>query len=178
MIKLKDLKPNQKNPRFIRDSKFIQLKESIDGFPKGLKYRPIIVNEDNVIIGGNMRHKALVELGYKEIPEEWVMMEDEFTEEERRRFVIVDNLGFGEWDYDMLGNEWDTEELGTWGMDVWQPQEEDSFEPNFNPESTYSDVTAEEIEKQAQKLAIQMLKEKQGKDVICPSCLHEFQLHE
>ena len=178
MIKLKDLKPNQKNPRFIRDSKFIQLKESIDGFPKGLKYRPIIIDEDNVIIGGNMRHKALVELGYKEIPEEWVMMEDEFTEEERRRFVIVDNLGFGEWDYDMLGNEWDTEELGTWGMDVWQPQEEDSFEPNFNPESTYSDVTAEEIEKQAQKLAIQMLKEKQGKDVICPSCLHEFQLHE
>lgn len=80
--------------------------------------RPIIVDANGMILGGNMRYKALLHLGYKEVPDEWVKRADDLTEEERRRFIISDNVGFGDWDWQGVANEWDVEELADWGLDV------------------------------------------------------------
>jgi hypothetical protein len=116
-MKITDIKPNPNNPRVIKDDKFKKLVKSIEEFPKMMKLRPMIVNGDMVVLGGNMRLKALKELGYKEIPDEWVRRADELTEDETRRFIIADNIGFGEHDWEMLQNEWNVEELGEWGLD-------------------------------------------------------------
>lgn len=83
-----------------------------------MKLRPMVINADNIVLGGNMRLKALKELGYKEIPDEWVRRADELTDDEQRRFIIADNVGFGEHDWDMLANEWDVDELKDWGLDI------------------------------------------------------------
>lgn len=80
--------------------------------------RPMVVDADNIVLGGNMRLRALQELGYKEIPPEWVRRADELTEDEKRRFIITDNVGFGQWEWDTLANEWEAEELAAWGLDV------------------------------------------------------------
>jgi hypothetical protein len=117
MIKLKDIKPNPSNPRVIKDDKFDKLVNSIKEFPKMLELRPMVVNEDNVLLGGNMRLKALQHLKYEEIPDTWVKQASELTEEEQRQFIIKDNVGFGEWDWEMLANEWNSEELTEWGLD-------------------------------------------------------------
>lgn len=116
--KLSDLKINPSNPRIIKDEKFQKLCKSIKEFPKMLKLRPIVIDGDNIVLGGNMRLKALQELGYKQIPDEWVRRADELTDDERRRFIIEDNVGFGEWDWEALANEWDEQELKDWALDV------------------------------------------------------------
>jgi hypothetical protein len=85
-----------------------------------MSLRPMVVNADNIVLGGNMRLKALKEAGYTEIPDEWVKQASDLTEEEARRFIIADNVGFGEHDWEMLAAEWDSEELADWGLDVWQ----------------------------------------------------------
>ena len=90
MIKLSTLTANPDNPRLIKDSKFDKLKQSIEEFPKMLELRPIVITEDNIVIGGNMRLKALIELGYKDIPEEWIKQAERLTEDEVRRFIIAD----------------------------------------------------------------------------------------
>ena len=122
MIKLSTLKPNPKNPRLIKDDKFMKLVKSLETFPQMMELRPIIVDENNVIQGGNMRFKALQHLGFKEIPESYVKQGKDLTEEQWREFVIKDNVGFGEWDFEQLANEWDTEQLSDWGLDfpVWE----------------------------------------------------------
>lgn len=117
-MKLSDIIINPNNPRILKDDKFKRLVKSIQEFPKMLKLRPIIVDNDNIVIGGNMRLKALQELKYKEIPDEWVKRADELTDEEKKRFIIADNVGFGEWDWDLLANEWDENDLSDWGMDL------------------------------------------------------------
>lgn len=117
-MKLKDIKPNPNNPRVIRDDKFEKLRNSIESFPQMMALRPIVVDADNVILGGNMRFRALQDLGYKEIPDEWVKKADELTEEQKREFIIKDNSGFGSWDWDALANEWDAEQLSEWGLDM------------------------------------------------------------
>ena len=117
-MKLSEIKLNPNNPRVIKDDKFKKLVKSITEFPKMMALRPIVVNNDNVVFGGNMRLKALKEIGYKEIPDEWVKRAEDLTEEETRRFIIADNVGFGEHDWEMLANEWDVEELGEWGLDI------------------------------------------------------------
>ena len=117
MIKLSTLTANPDNPRLIKDSKFDKLKQSIEEFPKMLELRPIVITEDNIVIGGNMRLKALIELGYKDIPEEWIKTAERLTEDEVRRFIIADNVGFGEHDWDLLANDWDAKELEDWGLD-------------------------------------------------------------
>ena len=117
MIKIKDIKTNPNNPRLIKDEKFTKLVKSINEFPKMMELRPLVVNADNMIIGGNMRFKAIKELGYTNIPNEWVKRADGLTEGETRRFIIADNVGFGEHDWDMLANEWDEKELEDWGLD-------------------------------------------------------------
>lgn len=118
MIKLSTIKPNPSNPRVIKNDKFDKLVQSIQDFPKMLELRPMVVNEDNVLLGGNMRLKALQHLKYEEIPDTWVKQASELTEEEQRRFIISDNASFGEWDWEMLANSWNSEELTEWGLDV------------------------------------------------------------
>jgi len=118
MIKLSTLIPNPSNPRLIKDDKFHKLCENIKALPEGLKLRPIVVDENNVILGGNMRFKALKELGYKEVPEEWVASAKDLTPEQTKRFIITDNVGYGEWDWDMVKADWDTKELNDWGLDI------------------------------------------------------------
>lgn len=118
MIKLTTIKPNPNNPRLIKDDKFAKLCERIKANPNTLKYRPIVVDSDNVIQGGNMRYKALKELGYKEVPDEWIAKADDLTPEQMREFVVVDNVGYGEWDFDLLGNQYSAQELNDWGVDV------------------------------------------------------------
>jgi DNA modification methylase len=127
-MKLSKLKSNPNNPRLIKDDKFKKLVKSIEDFPEMMEKRPIVcvTDIDGKIfpLGGNMRLKALQEIGFKEIPDSWVVLADEWTEEKRKEFVIKDNVGFGEWDWDDLGNNWDAEQLTEWGLDI----------PNFEPE--------------------------------------------
>ena len=117
-MKLSDIKSNPNNPRIIKDAKFEKLKKSITEFPKMMALRPMVVNDENVILGGNMRFKALKELGYKEVPDEWVKQASDLTDDEARRFIIADNVGFGEHDWDLLANEWDLEQIEDWGVDL------------------------------------------------------------
>ena len=119
-LKINELKPNESNPRIIKEAKFKKLVKSIKDFPEMLELRPIILDENNVILGGNMRYKACVAAGLKEVP---VKIAKGLTEEQKEEFIVKDNVGFGEWDWDILGNEWNNEKLGEWGMDVWQPEE-------------------------------------------------------
>ena len=134
MIKLSKIKNNPNNPRLIKDEKFKKLCESIKALPKMMELRPIVVDENFVVQGGNMRLKALNELGYKEIPETWVKEAKDFSEDELKEFIIKDNVGFGEWDWDDLANNWDTEKLEEWGLDIPDfavkelEAEEDDFE--------------------------------------------------
>lgn len=111
-LKLKDIKPNPDNPRVIRDWQFEKLKKSIQEFPQMLEIRPIVVDENNIILGGNQRFRALQELGYKEIP---IIRANELTEEQKREFIIKDNLPYGEWDWTIL-DDWDVDELTDWGL--------------------------------------------------------------
>jgi ParB-like chromosome segregation protein Spo0J len=118
-LKLSKLKGNPSNPRVLRDEKFAKLKASIEAFPDMLQKRPIVAVTDKdgkyMVLGGNMRLKACADLGMKEVP---VILADEWTEEQRREFIIKDNVGFGEWDWDQLANEWKAEDLDAWGLDV------------------------------------------------------------
>jgi len=114
-IKISKIKPNDNNPRFIKDYKFKQLVQSIRDFPQMLELRPIIVNENMVVLGGNMRLKACIEAGLKEVH---IDIAKGLTEEQQKEFIVKDNVGFGQWDWDMLANEWDTELLSEWGLDV------------------------------------------------------------
>jgi DNA modification methylase len=119
LVKISEVKPNPKNPRIIKDGKFQKLVKSIQEFPDMLNKRPLIVFTDvdgkYVVLGGNMRLKACKEIGLKEIP---IIIADEWTEEQKNEFLIKDNVGFGEWDWDSLANEWDVEKLDDWGLDL------------------------------------------------------------
>ena len=120
-VKLSLIKSNKDNPRLIKDDKFKKLVKSIKDFPEMLKLRPIVVDEDMTILGGNMRYKACVQAGLTEVP---IKIAKGLTEDQKKEFTVKDNVGFGEWDWDMLGNEWDNVKLGEWGMDVWHPEED------------------------------------------------------
>jgi ParB-like chromosome segregation protein Spo0J len=115
-VKLSEVKANPNNPRVIRDDKFAKLKQSIIDFPEMLEKRPLVCyteGEHYIVLGGNMRLKALSDIGAKEIP---IILADEWTEEQRAQFLIKDNVGFGEWDWNALANEWDAEQLEAWGL--------------------------------------------------------------
>jgi DNA modification methylase len=112
---LSEVKLNPNNPRLIKDDKFKKLVQSIKDFPEMLDIRPIVVNSDMVILGGNMRFKACKEAGLKEVP---IIIADNLTEEQQREFLIKDNVSGGEWDFEMLANEWDNEQLEEWGLDI------------------------------------------------------------
>jgi len=117
-MKIKDIHINPKNPRYIKDDRFRLLVKNIKEFPKMMKLRPIIIDDTGMILGGNMRYLALKELKYKEIPEGWVVKASELSEEEREKFKILDNVPFGDWDWDMLGNEWDMDLLKDLGIEL------------------------------------------------------------
>jgi len=119
-MKLSEIRENPKNPRLIKDEKFQKLVRSIQEFPEMLEARPIVVNPDNIVLGGNMRLKACKAAGLTEAP----VYVASWEESKANAFIIKDNVGYGEWDWDILANEWDAEELGEWGLDVWQPEVE------------------------------------------------------
>jgi DNA modification methylase len=121
VVKISDVKVNPNNPRLIKDDKFAKLVQSIKDLPQMLAIRPIVVNTDMVVLGGNMRLKACKEAGLKEVP---IIIADNLTEEQQREFLIKDNVSGGEWDWQMLANDWDTQELEEWGLDI----------PNFETE--------------------------------------------
>ena len=114
-IDIKKINVNPSNPRVCKDDKFTKLVQSIKDFPEMLDIRPIVVNADMVILGGNMRFKACKEAGLKEVP---IIVADNLTEEQQREFLIKDNTSGGEWDFEMLANEWDVEQLEDWGLDI------------------------------------------------------------
>jgi DNA modification methylase len=120
IVKISEVKANPNNPRIIKDDKFQKLVKSIKEFPEMLNIRPIVVNADMVVLGGNMRLKACKEAGLKELP---IIKADDLTEEQQKQFIIKDNVGFGEWDWEDLANNWDSEQLTEWGLDI----------PDFTP---------------------------------------------
>ena len=123
-VKLHIVKGNPSNPRIIKNDKFNKLVKSIQEFPEMLKLRPIVVDEDFMVLGGNMRLKASKEAGLKEV---WIDIAEGLTEEQKQEFVIKDNVSFGEWDWALLGNEWNSKNLNDWSLDVWQ-----NFDDNTN----------------------------------------------
>ena len=136
VLPISSIKSNPNNPRVIKDDKFEKLVKSIQEFPKMLEIRPVVVNDDMIVLGGNMRLKACKAAGLKEVP---VIKASDLTEDEQRQFIIKDNVSGGEWDWDMLANEWDSEQLEEWGLDV----------PIFDNEPSYDDLIGEEKNKPA-----------------------------
>lgn len=137
--KISSIKANPNNPRIIKDDKFHKLVQSIKDFPQMLSIRPIVVNNDMVVLGGNMRLKACKEAGLKEVP---IIKASDLTEDQQREFIIKDNVGFGEWDWAMIANEWDAEQLGEWGLDVPDmAQELEAEEDDYEmPDEVQTDI--------------------------------------
>ena len=113
-MKVTEIIPNPNNPRIIKDDKFLKLVQSIKEFPEMLELRPIVIDENNMVLGGNMRLKACIEAGLKDVPVKVAAL----TEEQKKEFIIKDNVGFGEWNWDDLANEWNIEDLSNWGLDL------------------------------------------------------------
>ena len=142
---VKDIKANVLNPRIIRDKKFEDLKRSIQDLPQMLSLREIVVDEDCVVLGGNMRLKALKDLKFKKTN---VVMWKGLTPDEKKEFIIKDNANYGNWDWDILANSFDEVALKRFGLNVWQPQEtiaEDNTDYGFEvEEESFSDNTEAE----------------------------------
>lgn len=130
-VDIRQVRSNPDNPRFIKGDKFEKLVKSIREFPQMLELRPIVVNKDMVVLGGNMRLKACEEAGIEQVP---IIFADNLTEEQQKEFIIKDNSSFGEWDWDLLANEWDIDVLNDWGIDV----------PNFDVEEPIDETPEKE----------------------------------
>jgi hypothetical protein len=129
-IKVSEIRPNPNNPRVIKDDKFKKLLQSITDFPQMLELRPIVVNDDMIALGGNMRLKALEHLG---IEETYIIKAKDLTDKQEQEFIIKDNVGYGEWNWDQLANEWDVEDLDEWGLDLpLDFVDADEFGENFS----------------------------------------------
>ena len=128
-VSISSIKENDANPRFINKHKFKKLVNSVKEFPEMLSLRPIVVDKDNIILGGNMRYKACKEIGLKEV---YIIQADDLDEKKAQEFIIKDNVGFGEWDWDILANTFENVELKEWGLDVWQPEEEVSNNTDYS----------------------------------------------
>ena len=135
MVRAEDVILNTENPRIIRDDKFKKLVASIQEFPEMASIRPIVVDEGMIILGGNMRYRAMIDAGLTKIP---VMIVEGLTPEQKKQFVIKDNASFGEWDWDMLSAEWDMKQLQDWGVDVpeWYGKNDIHLEEYAAPEKT------------------------------------------
>jgi ParB-like chromosome segregation protein Spo0J len=139
-VKITEIKVNPSNPRTIKDEKFKKLVKSIQDFPEMSEIRPIVVNRDMVILGGNMRFKAMKDAGWKDVP---VIVADNLTPEQEREFLIKDNTSGGEWDWEMLAMDWDASQLEEWGMDL----------PKFAEEPDYSILDDEDLSDQLNDMA-------------------------
>jgi hypothetical protein len=139
LVDIKTVKKNPNNPRIIKDDKFLKLVNSIKEFPKMLEIRPIVVNADMIVLGGNMRLKACVEAGLKEVP---IIKASDLTEDEQRQFIIKDNVSGGEWDFEMLANEWDVDLLDDWGLEV----------PSFATDVDYSILDDDDVSDQLEDM--------------------------
>lgn len=142
-VDIRQIRPNPDNPRVIKDNKFQKLVKSIQELPQMLELRPIVVNRDMIVLGGNMRLKACEAAGLTQVP---VVFADNLTPEQEREFIIKDNSSFGEWDWDLLANEWDVEQLQDWGMDIGgfdlSPDEfDESFELPDGDKSPFQQMT-------------------------------------
>lgn len=153
ILKTNEIKVNPNNPRIIKDFNFKRLVQSVTDFPEMLILRPIVVNKDMVILGGNMRYKACIEAGIKEVP---VIIADNLTPEQENEFLIKDNVSGGEWDWDILANVWNSEELENWGLNI----------PIFIEDE---DIDFDNIKSNEDRSS-----DKQSKSVTCPECLHKF----
>ena len=122
-VKIAEVKPNPNNPRLIKDDKFKKLVKSIQEFPDMLNVRPLVVNTDMVVLGGNMRLKAIKEAGIKEINVDIV----NWSEDQQKEFIVKDNASFGEWNWDDLANNWDEQKLVEWGVDTWVNKSNDDL---------------------------------------------------
>jgi hypothetical protein len=140
-VKIGDIRMNPDNPRIIKDYKFKQLVKSIKEFPEMLEIRPIVVNEDNIILGGNMRYKACQDANIDEV---YIIKAKDLNEEQQKEFLIKDNAGFGEWDWDILANEWDTEKLNEWGLDLPILNEKLQVSNDAEPEIVITEEILEE----------------------------------
>ena len=134
-INIKEIKPNPNNPRVLKDDKFKKLVQSLKDFPEMANVRPIVVNTEMIVLGGNMRLRAMQEAGWKKAPVQIV----DWSIEKQNEFIIKDNVGFGEWDWDVLANEWNESELTEWGLDL----------PIFEPEPSLEELIGEEKNKPA-----------------------------
>ena len=170
LIKVADLKYNDDNPRTITTDKFQNLIKSIQEDPQMFTLRPIVADSKYVVQGGNMRLRAINELGWDVVP---AIIADDYNPDAFHRFVVKDNTTFGDWDFTMLTGNWDTQLLLDYGVEGFNPDWAD-YEPTLDPETSYEDITAEEIQAKAKELANQMVKEMKNQDVMCPECGHEF----
>lgn len=154
LVDIKKIKENPNNPRVIKGAKFKKLVKSIQDFPDMLNKRPIVTFTDEdgnyVALGGNMRLKALKELKYKEVP---IIIADEWTQEQKDQFLIKDNVGFGEWDWDILANEWDNKKLNDWGLDLVLTDEDIEEMKNPNNSDT-ENVFATELDMQSNYIVL------------------------
>jgi hypothetical protein len=136
-VKLSKIKSNPDNPRIIKDDKFFMLVKSIKDFPEMLDIRPIVVNKDMMVLGGNMRLKACLEAGMSEVP---VIVADNLTEEQQKEFLIKDNVSGGQFDWDALANTWDSELLLEWGLEVFKPTEDINLDEFFTENNETKEV--------------------------------------
>jgi ParB-like chromosome segregation protein Spo0J len=141
-VKISEVKSNPNNPRLIKDDKFKKLVKSIQEFPEMLSLRPIVVNADMIVLGGNMRLKACKEAGLKEVD---IIKADDLTEEQQKQFIIKDNVGFGEWDWEDLANNWDAEQLTDWGLDIPEFKQIDESEADDLSDKIKSEYRIEVI---------------------------------
>jgi hypothetical protein len=149
-VKIGDIRINPDNPRIIKDYKFKKLVKSIKEFPEMLEIRPIVVNDENVILGGNMRYKACQDARIDEV---YIIKAKDLSEEQQKEFLIKDNSGFGEWDWDILANNWDQDKLGDWGLDV--PYTDDDVQEMNNPMNEQSEKPfATELDTQSNYLIL------------------------
>ncbi len=168
-IDISKIKPNTENPRVIKDYKFKKLVNSIKEFPEILEKRPIVVDDQMVVLGGNMRLKACLEAGLTKID---VIIAEGWTEKQKKEFIIKDNVGFGEWDWDGIANGWSELPLNDWGLDVWNPEEDADLEDFFQEEKEQEEqlekhkIILEYTEEDYNTLMEILNKEKVGKEKI------------
>ena len=156
------IKENPHNPRTITEDKFRKLVKSLQQFPEMLEARPIVVDENNVVLGGNMRLKAAKEAGLQEVP----IFRSEWSHDRNSEFIIKDNVGFGEWDWDLLANEWEAYDLEDWGLDVWVPEIDpeslsDGFELSEGDKPPFQSLTFTLSDAQAEYLKERLAEVKQ-----------------
>ena len=162
-VKIGKIKNNPNNPRLIKDDKFKKLVKSIKEFPEMLEIRPIVVDKDNIVLGGNMRLRACQEAGLKEVH---ILQADKLTEKQQREFIIKDNVGFGEWDWDDIANNWDADEIEDWGFDVWLMPDETDYDL-LNDEDLESELDSMRSEvKKAICIEFDLIDYDQAKDLV------------